>query len=151
MMELGWVMIIVSKINGANRRLVLFAIGGFAYCLIELIWRGYSHMSMFAVGGVCFVLVGGIKDFLPWKLGLIWHCLIGGAIITIVELVSGLVLNVWLGLAVWNYSDLPLNFAGQICVSFSALWVLASMATIFIDNYLRHWLFHEQVPSYTLF
>ena len=30
----------------------LFDIGGALYVLIELIWRGWSHWTMFALGGL---------------------------------------------------------------------------------------------------
>ena len=40
---------------------ILFGIGGIAYVVIELLWRGYSHWSMFALGGLCFLLIGRLK------------------------------------------------------------------------------------------
>lgn len=35
------------------RSLILFYIGGMVYILVELVWRGWSHPSMFVVGGFC--------------------------------------------------------------------------------------------------
>lgn len=122
--------------------------GGFIYCAIEIMWRGYSHPSMFFVGGLCFYLVGEINNVFPWNLGLLWQSLIGGAIITATELVSGLILNVWLGLGIWDYSELPLNFLGQICLPFSAAWVVLAGVAIWFDDYLRWRLFHEAKPHY---
>lgn len=129
---------------------ILALIGGITYVLIELAWRGYSHISMFILGALCFVLLGGINEFLSWELGFVWQMLIGAGIVTILELIVGIVVNVWLGLEVWDYSNLPFNFMGQICLSFSFAWTLLSGVAIVVDDYLRYWLFGEEKPHYKI-
>lgn len=129
---------------------ILALIGGITYVLIELAWRGYSHISMFILGALCFVLLGGINEFLPWELGFVWQMLIGAGIVTILELIVGIVVNVWLGLEVWDYSNLPFNFMGQICLPFSFAWTLFSGVAIVVDDYLRYWLFGEEKPHYKI-
>lgn len=129
---------------------ILALIGGITYVLIELAWRGYSHISMFILGAFCFVLLGGINEFLPWELGFVWQMLIGAGIVTILELIVGIVVNVWLGLEVWDYSNLPFNFMGQICLLFSFAWTLLSGVAIVVDDYLRYWLFGEEKPHYKI-
>lgn len=129
---------------------ILALIGGITYVLIELAWRGYSHISMFILGALCFVLRGGINEFLPWELGFVWQMLIGAGIVTILELIVGIVVNVWLGLEVWDYSNLPFNFMGQICLPFSFAWTLLSGVAIVVDDYLRYWLFGEEKPHYKI-
>ena len=42
--------------------IILALIGGTIYVLIELAWRGYSHVSMFILGALCFVLLGANVD-----------------------------------------------------------------------------------------
>lgn len=128
--------------------ITLWLWGGFIYYAIEMMWRGYSHPAMFAVGGLCFLIIGEINNVFPWDMGLLWQSLIGGAAITVIELMSGLVLNVWLGLAIWDYSGVPLNFLGQICLPFSAAWVLLAGIAIWLDDYLRWRLFNETKPHY---
>lgn len=129
---------------------ILALIGGITYVLIELAWRGYSHISMFILGALCFVLLGGINDFLPWEFGFVWQMLIGAGIVTILELIVGIVVNVWLGLEIWDYSNLPFNFMGQICLPFSFAWTLLSGVAIVVDDYLRYWLFGEEKPHYKI-
>lgn len=129
---------------------ILALIGGITYVLIELAWRGYSHISMFILGAFCFVLLGGINEFLPWELGFVWQMLIGAGIVTILELIVGIVVNVWVGLEVWDYSNLPFNFMGQICLPFSFAWTLLSGVAIVVDDYLRYWLFGEEKPHYKI-
>lgn len=118
--------------------------------LIELAWRGYSHISMFILGSICFLLLGGINEFLPWELGFVWQMLIGAGIVTILELIFGIVVNVWLELEVWDYSNLPFNFMGQICLPFSFVWTLLSGVAIVVDDYLRYLLFGEEKPHYKI-
>lgn len=134
----------------AIRPLILFVIGGLLYLLIELAFRGHTHWTMFFVGGLCFVLVGAINEVIPWETSFILQCVIGGVIITAVEFVSGCIINLWLGWAVWDYWDMPFNLLGQICLPFSLLWVLISAIAIVVDDYIRYYLFGEERPRYKL-
>jgi uncharacterized membrane protein len=76
--------------------------------------------------------------------------LIGAGIITGAELVTGIIVNIWLGLNVWDYSAIPTNIMGQICLPFSLLWVLLSGVAIVLDDYVRFWFFGEEKPHYSL-
>ncbi len=126
------------------RELTLFAIGGAAYVGIELCYRGYSHWSMFLLGGLCFFLIGRLPRALPVPV----LALCGGAIITALEYLSGLLLNRVLGLGIWDYSHLPGNLQGQICPQLSALWCGLSVLAVYADGYLRHWLFAAPAPRF---
>lgn len=64
---------------------VLFLVGGLLYGSIEILWRGYTHPSMIVVGGIGFLLVGGINDWFPRQISIIGQGLIGGTIITGLE------------------------------------------------------------------
>lgn len=130
---------------------VLALVGGCIYYAIEIAWRGHSHWTMAVLGGICFVLVGGINEFFPWSMPLALQGVIGAAIITALEFTAGVVLNVWLGLGIWDYSTMPLNVLGQICLPFTLLWVPLSIVAVVLDDWLRHWLFGEERPHYTLF
>ena len=133
------------------RYMTLWLYGGFVYYCIELVWRGFSHPSMFITGGIAFLCIGVINNYLPWRLGFVWQCVIGGIVITILELIVGLIVNVWLGLGVWDYSDLPMNFMGQIVPHFTFAWMALSAVAIWLDNYLRWKIFGERKPKYRIF
>ena len=128
----------------------LFMTGGALYFIFETLWRGYSHWTMFVLGGLCFVLVGGLNEFLPWEMPLVRQMLLGGLIITVGELMTGIVVNLWLGWNVWDYSLLPGNLWGQICPQYSLLWVLLSGPIIILDDILRWRWYRERMPSYKL-
>lgn len=131
--------------------IILFIIGGTIYVSLELLFRGRSHISMFILGGLCFVLIGGINNYISWEMPLILQMLIGAVIITTSEFITGYIVNIKLGLNVWDYSNQPFNIMGQICLSFSFLWMLISLIAIVLDDYLRYWIFKEKKPKYHLF
>lgn len=138
------------RIKQPLKLFILALIGGSLYVLIELAWRGHSHISMFILGAICFVLLGEINEYISWELGLFWQMLIGAGIITVFELTVGLIVNKWLKLEVWDYSNLQFNFMGQICLQFSLAWILISGVAIILDDYLRYWMFGEETPHYKL-
>ena len=85
---------------------------------LELLWRGWSHSSMFLAGGACFLLLGRLSTF---RLSPAVKALLGSMVITGVELTAGLLIN--RNYTVWDYRNLPFSFLGQICLPFSLLWI----------------------------
>lgn len=133
----------------AVRPLVLCSIGGLLYVLCELVFRGRSHWTMFVVGGLCFWLIGLINEVIPWNMPVWLQCIIGAVIITTVEFIAGCIINIGLGWQVWDYSGLPFNILGQVCLPFTVLWTFLSAVCIILDDYLRYRLFGEDKPHYT--
>lgn len=130
---------------------ILFCVGGMAYNVVEVLYRGYTHWTMFVVGGLCFILIGLINEIFSWETALWKQMLIGGTVITVVEFVSGCVVNLLLGWNVWDYSQLPLNVLGQICVPFYFVWILLSLVGIVLDDMIRWKCFGEDKPRYKIF
>lgn len=97
---------------------LLFGLGGLGYVVLELLYRGRSHYSMFLAGGLCFLLLGKLEGS---RMPLWLRPLVGAGLITLVELAVGLVFN--RDHRVWDYRAVPLNFRGQICLRYSLLWV----------------------------
>ena len=104
------------------RKGFLFCLGGGVYGIIELLYRGRTHGSMFLLGGLCFLVLGRLR-----RLPLSWPTLtlLGAVAITAGELVTGLLFN--RTYTVWDYRGLPFNFLGQICLQFSLLWLPISL------------------------
>ena len=97
--------------------------GALAYPLLEFAWRGYSHWSMAVAGGLCLMLLALLQQRLRHK-SLRLRCLAGAAVITAVEFTAGCLVNLGLGLHVWDYSQMPGHVLGQICPFFCCLWFL---------------------------
>ena len=115
---------------------VFGCLGGLLYVLVELIWRGYSHWTMVLLGGVCFVLVG-ILDEIQHKPPIILQMLQSAVIITVLEFITGCIVNLWLGWNVWDYSNLPFNILGQVCLYFFFAWFFLAYLVIKTENLLH--------------
>ena len=123
---------------------LLFLFGGSAYVLLELLFRGRSHYSMFLAGGTCLLLVGHLNRVKP-KLPPLFRALAGAGIITAVELLTGLLAN--RDYRVWDYRDVPLNYRGQICAGFSLLWIGAAALVLLIHDPLEKAIRRRIAPS----
>jgi len=112
--------------KGFKKRGVLFLIGGVGYGIIEIVWRRRTHWTMILAGGVCAVLMDAVA---VCRRPCTWFAKAGvcAAVITAVEFVFGLVFNKLFRMNVWDYSRMPLNFCGQICLLYSLLWMGLSM------------------------
>jgi len=100
---------------------ILFCTGGLGYMGLELLWRGWTHSTMFFAGGTCFLLLGRLKPLPPWA-----KAVAGAGIITAVELAAGLLIN--RHHTVWDYRSAPFNFLGQICLPYCLLWMPVGLA-----------------------
>ena len=126
--------------NYLIKELILLIIFGISYCGIEILYRGYTHISMFFAGGLCAVLIGMINEITP-KMNIILQMFIGAVIVTIIEFFSGYIINIILGLNVWDYSNLMFNYKGQISLLFTIIWFFLSVPVIYLDDKLRKILF----------
>jgi uncharacterized membrane protein len=125
--------------------LLLFTFGGILYGAMEVIYREYTHFSMFLAGGLSFVLIGLLgrsKRDIPVTV----RMLIGAGIITSLELIFGLIFNVWLRQDVWDYRHEPFNLFGQICLHATAIWVFLSFIAVYFDVFMRWGMFGERIP-----
>jgi hypothetical protein len=119
-----------------------FLIGGSSYFSLEILWRGRSHISMFIAGGLCFLIIGFINDYcFKNSVRPVLQVLASAASITAVEFISGVILNLHLKMNVWDYSGLPFNALGQVCLYYFLLWIPVSIAAIELDNVLKFLLF----------
>lgn len=135
--------------------LALFAVGGSIYYLIEFVYKtfisgGILHWSMFLLGGLCFLIIGALNENLPWEMSIVKQGLIGAIIVTVLEFVFGIVLNTILKLNIWDYSHLPFNIMGQVCLPFTIVWFFLAIIAIMLDDYLRWKWFGEDKPHYHL-
>lgn len=113
---------------------------GSFYVALEILFRNKSDRSMFLLGGLCGVLIGLLNEWIT-NMSIKKQCLISALIVTTLEFITGYIVNIKLGLGVWDYSQMPFNFMGQICLPYSILWYFLSLVAIWVDDYLRYKLF----------
>lgn len=111
-------------------------IAGGIYLLIELAWRGRTHWTMLPLAAVIFICAG-VLDEVERPPSIWQQVILGTTIATTLEFVAGLILNVWLGLGIWDYSNLPGNVLGQICPQFTLAWSVLVLISIRIENFMH--------------
>lgn len=121
---------------------IVFGLGAVGYCLIEILWRGYTHWSMALTGGYCMFMIYWSNTLFysqPW-----WKkATLGALIITMTEFSVGCVVNITLGLGVWDYSRQPFHLWGQICPLYTLLWFLLSIPLYWLCSLLEPILSHS--------
>lgn len=108
----------------------LFLTGGTIYPTLEIIFRGRTDISMAAAGGICLCLIDRVCNSKIKSRPLSVKCFAGSGIITGVEFAVGVLVNLVLKMNVWDYSQMPLNILGQVCLPFSILWFVVSIPAI---------------------
>lgn len=116
--------------------LALFLIYGFLGWCLEVIYaalntgkfinRGFLNGALCPIYGVGAVIV--ILALTPVS-GNILLLFIGAAVMTsLLELLTGFVLDRLFHTRWWDYSDMPFNLGGYICLKFSLLWGLVCIS-----------------------
>lgn len=132
------------------KTIFLFLSGFCIYITIEVCFRGYSYPLMGCCGGLMLVLLDKINDKISWDMDLILQGCIGSGIITMMELVIGKTLK-HIGSSMWDYSSLPVNYDGVICLPFSLIWIVISIIGIMIADAINYYVFEElPVPYYKI-
>lgn len=138
--------------------LILFLIMGMMYLCIEVIFTaiinlpikglqliGQTSLWMLPVGGLLGVLLG-LFNQINWvrkTFNVFWQCFIGAILITLVEFGAGLLLNIVMGLNLWDYSQYLLNVMAQVCVPMSICWFFLCPFVFWFDDILRFYLYKE--------
>jgi len=121
--------------------LFLLVTGGCIYYCFELIFRGFSHWSMFVLGGVCFLFFYLHGSLVKWEDPMwrqILRCIL---FVTAMEFTTGIIVNKWLELGVWDYSRLPFQLFGQICLQFTVIFSGLCAVGIILSGYIVHWVY----------
>ena len=142
--------------NWLLRAFWLWFITGGVYYIIEGLWRvrsngGWANIAMLPVGGLCGVLIGIMNENPKFaRKKMVLQAVYGMAVLVVIEFVSGYIMNIVLGMNVWDYSNRPFNFMGQICLAYAALWFLFTPFIIWFDDFLRNRLWNdgEKYPWY---
>ena len=125
--------------------------GGALYAYLEILWRGYTHWSMILAGALSALFLYQIQKNMT-TVPFLLRCLLGTAAITAVEFFTGCVVNLWWGLDVWDYSDLPYNLWGQICPAFCAMWFFLCIPAFWLCRQIRRLCLHldsSPAPEHT--
>ncbi len=132
-----------------GKLLILWFVMGEQYFVLEALWRLFTrgeraHPAMLIVGGFCIVAIGAINQTPRfYKLPVLLQSVIGSLITLVIEFVSGCVLNLWMGLNIWDYSHLWGNLYGQICIVFALVWLVLMPTAIWMEDAFRYYVWGE--------
>ena len=131
------------------KNIVLFIIGCCFYIAIEVTYKGYSHVMMGICNGLAIMLIDKINDYISWDMDILIQGGIGSLIITTFKFVIGeIALHTNLIPAMWNYSNVPLNFDGVICLPFSIIWIGLSIIGILVADTINYYIINIQPCPY---
>lgn len=134
--------------------ILLWFFGGTLYFLIEVAYKtitGHPERISWTMLVVALLLTIPIERCgyeLPWSCPLLLQALVCSVLVTFVELIAGLLINVWLGWNVWDYSSLPLNLWGQICLQYSVAWYGLCLIFIPVFDWIRWAVLGGEKPKY---
>ena len=134
--------------------MLLWTWGGTVYFLLEVAYKtatGHPERiswTMLALAVLLTMPVERCGAELPWECPLWLQALACAALVTVTEFVAGLVLNLWLGLGVWDYSDMPFNLLGQICPQYAIVWWGLCLIFIPVFDWLRYAVAGGDKPTY---
>ena len=128
--------------------LFFISAGGCIYYTFEVIFRGFSHWTMFLLGGICFLFFEIQRRMVHWEDAL-WLQLVRCIVfVTSMEFITGIIVNKWMRLGVWDYTGQPFQLFGQICLPFVVIFSGLSVIGIIVSGYLSHWLYNEPKPHF---
>ena len=114
----------------------VFLIGALLYNGTEVLFRGFTHWTMFLAGGLCVTALYNVflrlENIALWK-----KCLIGTTVITIVEFAFGCIFNLILKWDVWDYSGHSFHLWGQVCLLFTVFWFILSAPLVWLTKHLQ--------------
>ena len=134
------------------KSIILFFVGFCFYITCEVCFRSFSYPLMGICAGITLLLINSLNDNISWDMDLLLQGSIGSIIVTFMELVIGKCCQYFELPPMWNYSNIPFNFDGVVCLPFSLLWIGMSIIGIFIADAINYYIFEElPVPYYKLF
>ena len=106
---------------------------------------------MFVLGGICFVFFDIQGKMLKWQ-DPMWRQILRCVVfVTAMEFITGIIVNKWCHLNVWDYSGLPFQVLGQICLPFMIIFSGLCAIGIVLSGYLSYWLYGGPKPRYHVF
>lgn len=128
--------------------LFLWGIGGWIYYSLEIIFRGFSHWSMFLLGGICMMFFTYQGELVHWQDDFLRQVLRCSIFVTAMEFITGIIVNKWFALHVWDYSCMPFQLFGQICLPFMILFACLCAVGIYLSANILHLLYGEDKPQF---
>lgn len=79
-------------------------VSGFIYCGLEIIWRGWTHWTMFMLAFIVGIIISQYNNMFTYDMDLAWQVLFGGLTSIMLEYLFGITFNQ--DFTIWDYRGL---------------------------------------------
>ncbi len=131
--------------------LFIFCLFAFVGWILEFIYRSINTkkiinpgfmsgcvVPLYGFGAVILEIICNLFDKISLNYKIVLIFIISIILLSILELISGLILLKFFHLKLWDYSNYKLNYKGLICLKFSIFWGLLSLLYyLFIHKYIN--------------
>lgn len=127
----------------------IYCFSGGLYVMIETLFRGYSFMEMYYLGGALGVMAYFLNNIFSYEMDFLLQCMTCTVIGTFAEGVVGTICN--MDYHMWDYRHLSLSFFNDQCnVFFMVLWFLLFVIGIPLLDYIGWKCWGEEKPYYKI-
>lgn len=131
---------------------IIFLISGIIYVVLEILWRGHSHWTMFVCAGLCGLVMAGINNnLLEFDTDFRIQVVVSALCCSMAEFLFGLAFNQ--DFTIWDYRDTwgTLHFLGdQVNILFFGIWILISIFALPFLDWLQWKMGLEKKPYYRI-
>lgn len=132
--------------------LFIYTLSGLAYYLVEILYRGYSHWTMFVCAGICglglaLINDGGYRFETDYRI----QVMSGAALCTFLNFIAGKLFNSTY--AIWDYRGMLGTlriFDDQVNLFFVGLWVIVTAIAIPVLDWIQWQLEIGSKPYYRI-
>ena len=141
-----------GKFKSFMKYLLLFTFSGYIYVCLELIFRGYSNITMMFASSICAIPMIILNNKFTYEIDFLLQLFFCAIFATLVEFIFGMLFN--RDYSIWDYRNMPLNLYGQICLPFSLLWMIIAACVIPLMDWIDCYIFGykpNKKPYYKIF
>ena len=114
----------------------IFITSGLIYIILELIWRGRTHWTMFVCAGLCGLVMANINNnLLEFDTDFLKQIFVSALCCTTFEFLFGIIFNG--DFSIWDYRGLwgTIHILGdQVNILFFGIWIIRSFFSLrFLD------------------
>lgn len=130
----------------------IFIISGLIYIMLELIWRGRTHWTMFLCAGLCGLVMANINNnLLEFDTDFLKQVIVSALCCTGFEFLFGIMFNG--DFSIWDYRGLwgTIHILGnQVNILFFGIWIIISVFSLPFLDWLQWKLGSEEKPYYRI-
>jgi len=131
---------------------VIFVTSGLIYIMLELLWRGHSHWTMFLCAGLCGLVMANVNNnLLKFDTDFRIQIFVSALCCTAFEFLFGIIFNG--DFTIWDYRGMwgTIHWLGdQINILFFGVWLLISIFALPFLDWMQWKLGLEDKPYYRI-